>query len=298
MKISVVIPTYNRVRLLRNCLISLFNQNYPKDKFEVIVVDDGSRCFAQEVINSFTKDFKLKYVCQKHQGPAAARNLGIRESKAEIIAFIDDDCVADKDWLQNIYSLYKTYSDVEIIQGKSSQFHSSSPLSKMHQALSSLANEKRIIKSSDDPDINYALFFGPLNASIKKSAVLKYNLHFDENLITREDIDLYRRIKEVGLNIIYSEKVHVNYSYQCNNLKAFFKRHFHYGRGEYHLRQKWQGKKYIDTPPIGFTLDRLIKYYGLFWGIVIYFMSKSMGIVSHLSFIYEKHKYRTQRINK
>lgn len=288
MKISIVIPTYNRAVLLKKCLDSLVNQTHPKTDYEIIVVDDGSQDNTEAILKNFYNKINIVYFKQSNKGPGAARNLGIKNTKGEIIAFIDDDCTADKDWLENIDNLYKTSPDMEIIQGKSSLFDCDNPISKMYQAFSRLANERRIIRSPDNQDRKYALFFGPLNASIKKSTILRYNLYFDENLTRRGDIDLYRRIKESGLDIIYSEKVSVSYSYQCNDVRAFIKRHFYYGRGECLLRQKWQGKEYIDTSSIGFTPDRLIKHYGLAWGMIIYFMAKSIGIIYHSGFRYEK----------
>lgn len=89
--ISVVIPTYNRGELLSRAIQSVFKQQYPCD--EIIVVDDGSTDKTHELVaaHSKVKYPVVKYVYQPNKGPAAARNLGIKQSKYSFIAFLDSD---------------------------------------------------------------------------------------------------------------------------------------------------------------------------------------------------------------
>ncbi len=99
MKASVVIPAYNAEKLLPECLRSLADQTVPRDQYEVIVVDDGSTDGTAAVAASFPG---VRVVSQKNQGPAAARNLGAREARAEIILFTDSDCVPERDWVERM----------------------------------------------------------------------------------------------------------------------------------------------------------------------------------------------------
>lgn len=85
MKISVVIPTYNRANFLSSCLQSVLTQTRSVD--EIIVVDDGSNDHTQDVL----KEFDIHYVYQTNQGVAHARNVGIQKAKNEWIAFLDSD---------------------------------------------------------------------------------------------------------------------------------------------------------------------------------------------------------------
>lgn len=100
-QVSVVVPTYNRSRLLAQCLDSLEAQSLDKSAYEVIAVDDGSTDGTSNLLESAQVDSTLHLVGVKgtHGGPAAARNLGIRRARGGLVAFIDDDCVADRDWL-------------------------------------------------------------------------------------------------------------------------------------------------------------------------------------------------------
>ncbi len=117
--ISVVIATYNRKNLLEKTLESLINQSYPKDKYEVLVVDDGSSDGTEEMINEMMALHQnMRYIKTGNQGPAASRNVGINNAKGDIVAFIDDDCLADRDWLKEIVNSFKANKDAVGIEGK------------------------------------------------------------------------------------------------------------------------------------------------------------------------------------
>ncbi|MBE9144865.1 glycosyltransferase family 2 protein [Planktothrix mougeotii] len=104
MFLSVVIPTYNRLAILQKCLQALEQQQYhhPITDYEVVVVDDGST--DGTLIWLEENQLKLPHVrvfCQSHQGPAAARNLGVEQATGEIIIFIDSDLVVTETFLQS-----------------------------------------------------------------------------------------------------------------------------------------------------------------------------------------------------
>src|SRR5258705_13939604 len=88
-QVSVVIPTHNRSEFLRSAIASVLGQTY--QDFELIVVDDASTDSTAEVVVSFN-DSRIKFIRhQTNQGGSAARNTGIRASKCDYIAFLDDD---------------------------------------------------------------------------------------------------------------------------------------------------------------------------------------------------------------
>jgi len=94
-KISVVIPTFNRSRLLSYTLGSLWHQDVPAEDFEVIVADDGSRDDTRDVVRSFEDRMNVKYVFQEDRGyrPASARNKGIRLAEGHVCLFIDSGII-------------------------------------------------------------------------------------------------------------------------------------------------------------------------------------------------------------
>ncbi len=96
--VSIIIPSYNRVDMLRDSLNSIAQQTYPKDKFEVIVVDDGSTDGTKDIVEE-KFPFTLRYFRQNNQGVIIARNLAARNSSADILVFLDDDIILEPDYL-------------------------------------------------------------------------------------------------------------------------------------------------------------------------------------------------------
>lgn len=117
--ISIVIPTYNRKNLLERCLDSLFYQNYPKDKYEIIVVDDGSCDETSTYLSFLSKSFEnLKYIRQDNSGHSVARKAGFLKAKGEIIASLDDDCIPCEGWISTIVDEFENHPNLSICCGK------------------------------------------------------------------------------------------------------------------------------------------------------------------------------------
>lgn len=94
MQWSIVIPTYNYGRFIERCLASIVDQ--PGDDYEIVVVDDGSTDDTRAVVEAFVRyrqlpTGRLRYLCQHNQGPAAARNHGIADSRGDFVWFLDSD---------------------------------------------------------------------------------------------------------------------------------------------------------------------------------------------------------------
>jgi len=93
--VSVIVPVLNEEQTIRECLTSLIKMDYPVERREILVVDNGSTDRTAEII----KTFQVRYLWEERRGAAAARNKGIEASKGEILAFTDADCVVTTGWL-------------------------------------------------------------------------------------------------------------------------------------------------------------------------------------------------------
>jgi len=113
--ISVVICSYNREKYIAEALNSLIQQDYPKSDFEVIVVDNNSQDDTERVCKNFIAahpDYNLYYLTERQQGSSFARNTGAANAKGTLLCFMDDDAIAEKDFLKNIWQFHQNRPDV------------------------------------------------------------------------------------------------------------------------------------------------------------------------------------------
>lgn len=99
-KVTVAIPTYNRADFLRQTLAGIAAQQFPRDHFEVLVIDNNSRDHTRAVVAEFAASQPApRYLLETQQGLDYARNRAIREARGDILVFGDDDILVQPDWL-------------------------------------------------------------------------------------------------------------------------------------------------------------------------------------------------------
>ena len=101
--VAVIIPTFGRPEHVHACLEALSRQDFPYENFEVIVVDDGGPIPLCDVVETFRDKLNLKLVRQANAGPATARNTGATHARASLLAFTDDDCLPEPDWVSRLH---------------------------------------------------------------------------------------------------------------------------------------------------------------------------------------------------
>lgn len=118
--VSIIIPTFNRAKILGQTVESCISQTYPKDKFEIIVVDNNSTDNTRQIVEKLQSKspVTLKYLFEPRQGAHIARNMAAKSSESEILYFTDDDMILDKDVLINITKVFDLNFNVGVAGGK------------------------------------------------------------------------------------------------------------------------------------------------------------------------------------
>ena len=117
--ITVIIPTRNRCADLQRCLTALAAQDFPRDRFEVIICDDGSSESLTPALETGRQfQLQLRLAQQSPKGPAAARNLGIRHARAAIVAMTDSDTLPERTWLSRLYEMFQQHPEAAGVEGR------------------------------------------------------------------------------------------------------------------------------------------------------------------------------------
>ena len=118
---SVVICTYNRLSLLKLCIESIVALKTPPNKFEVLIIDNNSSDGTEEFCNKLIQiypGYNWRYFKETNQGIAFARTRGAKEATGQIIAYIDDDCMAEPNWLEEINEFYTANTEAMSTGGR------------------------------------------------------------------------------------------------------------------------------------------------------------------------------------
>ena len=118
MNITIIIPTYNRAKILQTTLNSFLLLQYEKIKWEIIVVDNNSKDDTKDIVLNFNNILPIRYLFEKKQGKNYALNTAVKQSKGAVLVFIDDDILVDRLWLIEIYSSTLRYPDYDVFGGK------------------------------------------------------------------------------------------------------------------------------------------------------------------------------------
>jgi len=115
--VSVILPTYNRVALLRIAVEALLRQTAPDDSYEIVVVDNNSTDRTADLLASFD-DPRVRAVREPRQGLSFARNTGLGSARGRIVALTDDDVEVAPDWIDTILLAMAAHPEVDAVGGR------------------------------------------------------------------------------------------------------------------------------------------------------------------------------------
>jgi glycosyltransferase involved in cell wall biosynthesis len=257
---SIIIPTYHRSQQLAHCLERLAALEYPRDRFEVIVVDDGSKAPPSDVVASFSRRFHVELYTQPHAGPAAARNRGAKQARGEFLAFIDDDTAPRKDWLLALASRFRE-DPARAVFGRAVNVLLDNRYSTASQLLTDF------LCTYYNTDSRQAKFLTSSNLALPLERFLAIE-GFDTTfpLAGGEDREFCDRWLSQSYQVTYAEEVKVEHAHPLT-LSTFWRQHFGYGRGAFHfhrLRAVRRAGYRMQPEPLTFYLN-LVRY--PFWKV-------------------------------
>lgn len=285
--ISVIIPTYCRPSSLRRCLASIAAQDYPRDSFEVIVVDDGGTPPVSETLGSeFARRVPLVLVRAPHRGVAASRARGITQACGGILAFLDDDCAVPADYLASIERVFRQHPATRVAQVR---ILNPEPGNLYGQAWEFLLDETLTANTRRTADgrLTCGTLGGVFVASRETFAHVAWDARF---VRTREDADLRYQLQGIGIPVYYEPDIRV-FHFNRRNLWAFLAQFIHYGRGEVHLRRKWGStpSPYQHASATSrAALGSLLRARGWRFGLAVYALLVLRRHAAHWGALYEQ----------
>ncbi|NJN59936.1 MAG: glycosyltransferase [Leptolyngbyaceae cyanobacterium SL_5_9] len=249
---SIVIPTYARPERLANCLQSLTQLDYPDDRFEVIVVDDGSPTPMEPIAAPFREKLPLTLIRQVNAGPAKARNAGAEQAKGQFLAFTDDDCTPAPDWLKTLEARFTTVPGC-IVGGRTLNALPNNLYSTASQVLIDYLYKYYTVEG------DRSSFFASNNIALPAErfwALGGFDTSFP--LAAGEDREFCDRWLYHGYPMLYAPEVQVYHAHSLT-LPKFWRQHFNYGRGAFcfHQARARRNVEQIKVEPLSFYFKLL-----------------------------------------
>jgi glycosyltransferase involved in cell wall biosynthesis len=264
-EISLCICTYNRYDLRPGAIQSLIEQSLPSDRFEILVIDNSPDAKRAEL---FAKRFEaapnLRYILEKTPGLSNARNVAASLAKAPVIAFMDDDAIADPDWAAELLRAYELSGQgAMIVGGRVDPIWAAPRPDWVHDSM--LGNLSIVNWGGDTRVAGPDEWVAGTNISFRVSAILD-NGGFPLNLgrigsgsalLSNEEIQLLDRIRADGGQIIYAPRARVNHLVDVRRLK----------QGWFRKRAAWQALSDFMMNPDGQAAEarkhwpELVKYF-------------------------------------
>lgn len=249
---SVVVPTRNRHHQLAECLASLAEQDYPADRFEVVVVDDGSDPPISSVACSFEHRMAVRVVRRQHDGPGAARNAGADAATGDCIAFTDDDCTVSAGWLSAYAKALAEHPDA-LLSGPIVNGLDDNVFAATSQVLVDY------LYGYYNRNVGRATFLTSNNLAVARAKLREVG-GFDPIFVhaAGEDRELSSRWAHLGRPAFVVPDAVVTHRHHMG-LQGFVRQHFGYGRGAlyFHIKEAERGNTNVRIEPRSFYTDML-----------------------------------------
>ena len=257
------------------CLKSLYDQSADKNCFEVIVVNDGGKTELFEDLRIYHNKLTLSYFYQDHRGPAAARNLGIKKAKGDIVLFLDDDSLPIRNWLNDTIKAWENFSDFDGIGG----YIISDPTDSIYCRVNSDFFNWYLEQHSFHESSTFLL---TCNAGYKRSILNKVG-NFDEwfKKASGEDRDLNLKISKFGGRLRLDKSVLVRHNRDLSFM-TFVRKHYNYGKAAYNIYARYPDLNHLSTKSYINLYSSILRKYRTFKEKIIVFLLLTLSQVATL----------------
>ncbi len=206
-KLSVIIPTFNRRHVLERTLPALLAQDLPAEDYEVIIVMDGSTDGTAELLRGWKPKCAFRALEAPHRGPGAARNLGIRSAAGELVLFLDDDLIAGPDLLRQ-HCASHSGSDPRIVHGpiyvaaESSQSIIRHVIELRYESYYRNLDPVMKLRFPEGIPASLAVLSSLVNSSMPRDLLVR-SKGFDEEILAAEDLEYGLHLWKMGVLFDY-----------------------------------------------------------------------------------------------
>jgi len=214
-RVSIVVTVYNAERTIKQCLDSVMKLDYPKDRLDVVVIDDGSTDNSADIV----KKYPVRLVQKPHGGYPSAMNNGIKVTNGDVIFIIDSDAYVEKDWLEKAL---KEFSDPKV--GIVSGYVASAPTRSFWARVAGYDAEDRF----DTLKTKYVNHVSTNCTAYKRELFESIGL-FDEKLKRSCDEDFAHRAFKRGWKLVVLRDAKCFHEWRAS-FGSYFKQQFGEGR--------------------------------------------------------------------
>ena len=240
---SIIVPTFNEVENISKCLNSILNQDFPREKFEVIVVDNGSKDHTLETASKFSEIYTYH---KPGINVGAVRNYGASRATGSILVFVDGDCVLDHCWLQRAQLLLRMHPG-SVFGGGAKLPHNPKWIERYW-----------LLEKNGLPTLPKNL----IGASIViRKTIFDEVKGFNDAVTAGEDSKLHQELERIGVPVKICHDLDIVHLGNAKTVKDFLR------------RQMWQAENYRKS-------FKNVKNDKIFWATLFYGLSSFFGISS------------------
>lgn len=231
-RVSVCVPVYQGEGVIADCLRSVFDQSYPADRYEVVVVNNAST----DRTAAIASEFPVRMVGEARKGVGFARNTCVAHARGELLAFTDADCIADRDWLTSLVARFEAEEGLGGVGGYLPGYNAQTPLQYYVAERELLSQE---VALADRP---YSAPFMITANALHVRRLVEEAGGFDTTFPTNgEDADLCWRIADLGWRFVFAPDAVVHHRHR-SSVRAFCRWMFRYGEESVYLLKKHRSR--------------------------------------------------------